>query len=266
MQHRVIYDLGSNNGDDIPYYLKKSELTVAVEANPILAKAIESRFQQEIDAGRLVVESKVLTPATELGEVPFYVHKTDDVQSQFPRPDDPSQFERIVLPACSVSDLIARYGPPHYVKIDIEHFDEAILRALFQAGIFPPFISSESHSIGIFAVLVAIGRYDSFKLVDGYSVAEVYADVPIEGEDGEERYSFPYHSAGPFGDDIRGPWLDAAAFFRVLAIERLGWKDIHATNLRRPRAGISTAQLGARLARKVARATTDDVKRRLHLG
>lgn len=37
MGKRVIYDFGSKNGDDIPYYLEKPDLDVAVEANPILA-------------------------------------------------------------------------------------------------------------------------------------------------------------------------------------------------------------------------------------
>ena len=33
---KVIYDIGSNNGDDIPYYLMKCDKVVAVEANPLL--------------------------------------------------------------------------------------------------------------------------------------------------------------------------------------------------------------------------------------
>ena len=44
------------------------------------------------------------------------------------------------------------------------------------------------------------------------------------------EYSFPYHSAGPFGDDVDGPWVTPDDFVRVLALEGFGWKDIHATN------------------------------------
>jgi predicted O-methyltransferase YrrM len=36
MKKKIIYDFGSNNGDDIPYYLLKSDLVIAVEANPAL--------------------------------------------------------------------------------------------------------------------------------------------------------------------------------------------------------------------------------------
>jgi len=31
---KIIYDLGSGNGDNIPYYLLKSDLVIAVEAIP----------------------------------------------------------------------------------------------------------------------------------------------------------------------------------------------------------------------------------------
>ena len=48
------------------------------------------------------------------------------------------------------------------------------------------------------------------------------------------NYSFPHHSAGPFRDDISGPFMTASNFFRVLAIVGLGWKDIHATNIEQP--------------------------------
>jgi hypothetical protein len=43
-------------------------------------------------------------------------------------------------------------------------------------------------------------------------------------------YSFPFHSAGPFGNDVDGAWMTGDNFLRVLALEGLGWKDIHATN------------------------------------
>ncbi len=48
---KIIYDFGANNGDDIPYYLKKAELVVAVEANPSLCQKIEERFLQRDPRG-----------------------------------------------------------------------------------------------------------------------------------------------------------------------------------------------------------------------
>jgi hypothetical protein len=36
LDRKVIHDIGANNGDDIPYYLKKADIVVAVEADPVL--------------------------------------------------------------------------------------------------------------------------------------------------------------------------------------------------------------------------------------
>ena len=131
-------------------------------------------------------------------------------------------------------------GNPYYIKIDIEHYDAQILRALFSAGVFPPFISAELHSIEVFALLVAQGGYNAFKLVDGGSVSRVYSNrlITCENEQKQVKLSFPFHAAGPFGNDVDGVWMTADNFLRVLALEGLGWKDIHATNLES--AGLST--------------------------
>lgn len=235
---RIIYDLGSNNGDDIPYYLMKSDLVVAVEANPVLCCSIEDRFRKDIAEGALVVECCVLTSQSECSDTPFFLHKTNHVLSQYPEPSPTqlSEFEKVLLPSKSILSIIQAHGNPYYIKIDIEHYDAEILRCLFSNGLFPPFISAEAHSIEILSLLVAEGRYDAFKLVDGQSVAEVYSGRRFSrASDGSETtYSFPYHSAGPFGDDIDGPWLDANNFFSHLAFKGLGWKDIHATNIRAP--------------------------------
>lgn len=235
-QKTIIYDFGSNNGDDIPYYLKKADIVVAVEANPSLCKQIENRFTPEIKDGRLFVENCVMT-ADDLGkEVCFYIHKHDHVLSQFPKPGNSiiNDFEKALLPSQSVLDIIKKYGDPFYIKIDIEHYDAAILRTLFQNDIRPPFISAESHSIEIFSLFVSLGKYNSFKLVDGHSVSQRYMNHSIISKNKLEVYSFPYHSAGPFGNDVAGEWMTADNFFQLLAYENLGWKDIHATNQVQP--------------------------------
>ena len=164
----------------------------------------------------------------------FYIHKNNHVLSQLPKPDNVDQFELLSLPSKNVIELIRKHGLPYYIKVDIEHYDHVILQAIFIAKIMPPFISCESHSIDVFASLVALGKYNSFKLVDGASVSKRYKDCDIPTKDGSVKYSFPHHSAGPFGNDISGPWMTSANFFRVLAFAELGWKDIHASNIEEP--------------------------------
>lgn len=229
----TIYDFGANNGDDIPYYLKKAELVIAVEANPRLCQQIESRFSSAIREGRLKVENCVLVGQGEAAEVPFYLHKRHHVLGQFPQPHESviDDYTRVLLPSRPVMQILRQYGTPYYIKIDIEGYDEVILRELFQARIRPPYISAESTGIRVLASLIALGEYGAFKLVEGSTVAKKYRDQEISVNGRREHYSFPLHSAGPFGEDIAGDWMNADDLFRLLATQKMGWRDIHATNL-----------------------------------
>ncbi|UWZ84092.1 FkbM family methyltransferase [Occallatibacter riparius] len=232
MQRKIIYDFGANNGDDIPYYLKKADVVVAVEANPSLCREIETRFSEEIRDGRLQVENCVVAAEGSSPEVYFYLHKRHHVLGQFPEPDATviGDFEKVLLPAKSVMQIVGEHGAPYYIKIDIEHYEEVILKELFRNAVKPAFISAEAHSIQVFALMAGMGEYSAFKLVDGETVAKKYRSHAIRVGGGVEPYSFPAHSAGPFGEDIAGEWMNADDLFHVLAKEGLGWKDIHATN------------------------------------
>jgi FkbM family methyltransferase len=233
---KIIYDFGANNGSDIPYYLKKAELVVAVEANPSLCRGIEERFSTAIKEGRLRVENCVLVDDGADQEVYFYLHKRHHVLGQFPQPDESviGDYNKVLLPSQTVMQILHKHGAPYYIKIDIEGYDEAILRELFRNGVRPPFISAESTSIQVFALLAGMGEYSAFKLVEGATVAKKYRNRMICVNGGREVYSFPPHSAGPFGEDIAGEWMNADDLFNVLAAKKMGWRDIHATNLFQP--------------------------------
>ncbi len=228
---KIIYDLGANNGDDIPYYLLKAELVIAVEANPLLANNIKERFKLEIVQGKLIVENCVVTIDDNSNSVSFYIHKNNHVLSQFPCPEDHqiNSYEKVSLPSKNILQLIKTYGEPYYIKIDIEKYDHIILENLFINNIKPPYISAESHSIDVFALLVSMGKYEAFKLVDGNTVSSRYQNRKINTLHGHQLYSFPFHSAGPFGNDIDGSWINKNNFFRILGFAGLGWKDIHAS-------------------------------------
>lgn len=230
----TIYDIGANRGENIPYYLLKAPKVVAVEANPKLADLLRSRFKTEVDEGRLVVENCAVVGGRLTQDViPFYVHKIHDVWATAIRPDNLDDFQTICVPCKAISEIIHVHGLPQYVKIDIEGLDAIVLRDLFDANIYPPFVSAESHNIEVFCILVDSGKYNSFKLVDGQSVSHVYRKHLIYSSfDLSHRFfSFPADSAGPFGGDIKGEWMVANHFFRKLAFSGLGWKDIHACNV-----------------------------------
>lgn len=233
---KIIYDMGANVGDNLPYYLMKSDLVVAVEANPILCEKIKTRFAQEIDEGRLVLEQCILDISPSQSRVPFYLHKERHVWSQFlaPAPDKRHEFDTLYLPSKHVIELINHYGAPYYIKIDIEHFDQHILRVLFENNIRPPYISAESHTAEVFAALVALGGYKAFKLVEGISIPIKYKETHIDTLSGPSTFSFLDDSAGPFGNDIHGKWFGIDPFFTLLRYAGLGWRDIHASHVDLP--------------------------------
>ena len=45
---KIIYDLGASRGENLPYYLLKSELVIAVEANTENCKFIEKNFRNKL--------------------------------------------------------------------------------------------------------------------------------------------------------------------------------------------------------------------------
>jgi FkbM family methyltransferase len=130
---KIIYDVGANNGDDIQYYLLKADLVVAIEANPIMIEIIKQRFQAEIASDRLKVEDCAVTAHESTETVPFYLHKTASVQSQFPRPSESqiANFDEIAVKSKSLTSIVSVYGTPHYLKIDVERYDQALLNSLF---------------------------------------------------------------------------------------------------------------------------------------
>ena len=242
----VIYDFGMNNGDDVEYYLKKGHKVVGVEANPRLCEMCSARFRNDVDDGRLTILNVALSDESSEEPLSFFLHKQNHVLSRLetPPPEKKHQFEEVLVRRVTASEVINSHGPPHYVKIDLEGMDEAILRDIFEAGIIPEFISVEAHSIAPFALLVSNG-YNAFNLVDGHRVNRIYGEAMIMTSAGRVAHRFPFQSAGPYGTDLVTTWWDADSFLYLLAAEGLGWRDIHAsTTIRGSRRTSGIAKYG----------------------
>ena len=86
------------------------------------------------------------------------------------------------------------------------------------------------HDFVVYDILKSMG-YTSFNTVDGETVPEKYNNLRFNDvEGGECSYSFPYHSAGPFGSDIvETPWLGIAEMDCYLRNLEPGWIDLHAS-------------------------------------
>lgn len=223
-----------NNGDDLPYYLAKGTKVVGVEANHSLCDSVREKWSDEVRSGRLILENVVLSAAEDEGEVDFYVHKTNHVLSRFPRPCDESvaDFEAARVRQRLPSSIVRQYGAPHYIKLDLEHYDQMVLQELFSKDIYPRYISSEVHDAGVLQLMMQAG-YTYFSLVNGPDVPEHYRDLSFLNAHGaQQSFSFPLHSAGPFGKDLRFPWLKPWQMKVLLRFLGPGWKDVHGSRSR----------------------------------
>ncbi len=228
----LVYDVGMNEGQNIAYYLAKGCKVVAVEAAPPLVEDVQRRFASDIDRGDLKVIN--VGVSSEEGSLPFYFNTDATFRSSFRRPGDFGDDWTIIdVPTIPLSQILREHGPPYFVKIDIERLDRFALLDLLRAGIVPPGISVEVHSIEVLCTLIAMG-YTEFQLVNGSDIGRTVAHRQIRRVDGSKaEHDFPRHSAGPFGDDLDDRWapaplvLDQWLRWRS-SNERRGWLDAHA--------------------------------------
>ena len=234
---KIIYDLGCHNGSNIPYYLLKADLVVAVDANPKLCEIIKYKFKKEILEKRLIVENCVISHEVSGQKKSFYIFEELDMCSTvYPATEsyfknkkiEKSDYKHTEVISKNILDLIYNFGDPFYIKIDLESYDHIILREIFNYKIYPKYISSECHNLEVFHLMINNEKYNFFKLSKGNEVhLEKYQIKNLSGI--EINYEFPPHSAGPFGEDIKGNWLPKDIFnLQFFLNGGPSWVDIHA--------------------------------------
>tara|TARA_B100000029_G_scaffold123042_1_gene116605 strand:- start:1160 stop:1978 length:819 start_codon:yes stop_codon:yes gene_type:complete len=233
---KIIYDLGSGNGENIPYYLLKSDLVVAVEAIPKFCEEITIKFNKEILEKKLIVENFIITTDKGNLDKEFFIHKNKNILSQFPipKPELRDHFIKTKLPSKNLIEIIKKHGNPYYIKIDTENYDYEILSELFINNIFPEYLSVECYDNEIFEKIIKNENYNSYKLVCGANVHTKYNNRMLSLENKKIKYSFPLHSAGPFGNDIDGKWLAKKNFKFLFSFANTTWIDIHCSKVDLP--------------------------------
>lgn len=72
----LVYDIGMNEGQNIPYYLAKGCRVVAVEAAPPLVDDVRRRFATDIANGDLTLLNVGIS--SNEGALPFYFNRPSD--------------------------------------------------------------------------------------------------------------------------------------------------------------------------------------------
>ena len=226
----LIYDLGSHNGQDSEFYLKKGFTVVAVEANPTLCDDLKRRFSREIAEGRYVLIEKAV--GERFGKVTFFLNTERSIWGTTeynPRYKERSSakvspnWTEIVVPSIPFSWLTDQFGVPYYLKIDIEGADVLCLEDLMKEEDRPNFISIErqpflADQLKELALLKALG-YTRFKIVDQKAV--MHQQPPWPAREGMYvEHQFEFDATGLFGEELPGPWLSyGEAIARNAAIQ-----------------------------------------------
>jgi FkbM family methyltransferase len=217
----LVFDIGFHKGEDTNFYLKKGYKVIAFEASPDLVQAGKVRFKDEIVAERLIIVEGAITSEIGSGPIRFYKNDKNSVFGTI----NPDWNERnevvgsggtiIEVNRIDIASCIEKFGVPHFMKIDIEGADTVVLDALKAFDERPDYLSIESNKVDVVEVqkelnvLRALG-YERFTAVQ-------QADIPkrrISTTDlNGKPFSFVFekHSSGPFGEDLREPWLSADA-------------------------------------------------------
>lgn len=243
----LIYDVGMFDGDDTAYYLYRGYRVVAIEADPSTAERGRQRFADAIREGRLTIVEAAIAP--ESGVANMIVDEQDaarnTLNAMLPSTSGwvNTTTHTIQVRAVRFREILAEYGVPAYLKIDIETFDRYCLEDLDPAAL-PPYVSFEASDIRDLFTMREKG-YQDFKIIRQqdhnqahYDVAQARAAMERKppglasmirslarparsghdtGIGGEQTARPPHHQphadwkfltgqTGPFGEDTQGSW------------------------------------------------------------
>jgi FkbM family methyltransferase len=173
----LIYDLGMNNGDDTAFYLACGFRVLSVDADPNMIAAASRRFKAEIEAKRVILLNVGVAEQTTVAE--FWINDARPEWNSFSRELTTRNNEphhAITIQCRRLDEILAEYGTPSYLKIDIEGNDIICCRQLTGAH-KPKYISVEMSEVDNLLVLRDVG-YDRFKLISQVNQQAVRPEDP----------------------------------------------------------------------------------------
>ncbi|MFC1735469.1 FkbM family methyltransferase [Candidatus Hydrogenedentota bacterium] len=216
----LIYDVGMHKGEDTDYYIKKGFRVIGFEADPELVEQCRARFAAEIENDRLTVVEGAIVESPPGGSgnrtVKFYKNRDNRIWStvsgEWARRKESfgTSNEEIEVPVVNFPECLAKYGIPHYLKIDIEGMDLLCLEALSDSEQKPDYVSIESEKVSFESLIRELDLlsqlgYREFKAIQQKSVWR--RKEPRESSEGRHvGYQFQEGSSGLFGSDLPRKW------------------------------------------------------------
>lgn len=230
----LIYDIGSHQGEDSEFYLRKGFRVVAVDASIEMCAVAARRLRAFLDTGQLTIEN--LAIAEKSGTAMLFQDSKSDWSTIVPGWRDQnvargSSTREMIVDAITLSQLVEKHGQAIFMKIDIEGMDLTAAQSLAGVTALPQYISIESafprrpsfsHVKQEIETLSSLG-YDRFKIVPQESVeSQVPPFPPRVGV--YVPFEFASGSSGLFGEEAPGRWATADAAQRAFReIRRKYW-------------------------------------------
>lgn len=218
----LVFDIGAHVGDRISSFRRLGARVVALEPQPILMRAL--RLIHGRDPNVLLLPAAL---ADKPGELRLRINTANPTVSSASdnfvfRADGAFGWEgqvwdtEIMVPALTLEMLISRVGPPQFIKIDVEGFEDLVLEGLTQ---LVPTLSFEFTMISIDVALrcldilaaradyrfdVAIGESQKLvfnRFIPVYEMADFLKRLPPEANSGD-IYARLYGPARPFDVEI----------------------------------------------------------------
>lgn len=246
----LVFDVGMFDGSDTEYYLESGYRVVAVEANPNLANAARQRFANEVADGRLTVVNAAIAEGEDEVELTICGEDLGSSSTIGSMVVDRIPMGSYKVPAISYGKLVAQFGVPYYLKIDIEGADGICVKGITAAH-RPALLSFEAGGdcLALLDHLCEAG-YSEFKLISQVSFREA-SRVNMLGDRIRRKivrlmgYSEPGyvkicgryfkvgHSTGPGPWQSDGEWGNRGELVKqwreVTELAKAGmWYDLHA--------------------------------------
>lgn len=131
----VVFDIGANHGNRTSVFLDIGAKVISVEPNPLLANKLKKKFGKRINVVQKAVGNKN-------GVIDLYVNDADvlsttslqwieDVKKSNRFGDLGNRFSKQVeVEMLTLDDLIANYGVPKFIKIDVEGAELEIIKTI----------------------------------------------------------------------------------------------------------------------------------------